>query len=32
MNFAARFYYKNMMENSTPKQYLLNRGDKSEIN
>ena len=24
--FAARFYYKNMMENSTPKQYLLNRG------
>lgn len=24
--FVARFYYKNMMENSIPKQYLLNRG------
>lgn len=24
--FVARFYYKNMMENSVPKQYLLKRG------
>ena len=30
--FTARFYYKNMMENSVPKQYLSKRGINQKIN
>lgn len=30
--FVAKFYYKNMMENVTPKKYLADRGISQKIN